>query len=122
LLEGAKDKCPGVRYECIYAMSIVGDDAAILPALVQAALKDPDNAVRYGGQVALGRVGDAAIAALGQSLVAEKDVAIRRRAAAILEWLENPRPALAALKQAVNDPDPEVRAIAVRMLKQAQPP
>lgn len=124
MIEAMADPHAGVRYEAAAAIGLTHrDPSAVLGVLVKTALKDPDSNVRYSAHVALGRVGGPAVEALGRALLAEKDVEVRRRAAAIINWFGEPREAAEALKRVAEDAgeDAEVRKIAARALNRIRP-
>ncbi len=125
MIQAAGDPSPSVRYEAATAIGLTHTDAAVVvPVLLKAALKDENNHVRYASQVALGRVGGPAVAALAQALLTEKDVEVRRRAVDIINWFGQPREAAEALKQVSADANEneEIRKIAAKALKRIQRP
>jgi len=123
MIQAANDPSPSVRYEAATAIGLAHTDTAVVvPVLLKAALKDENNNVRYASQVALGRVGGPAVAALARALLTEKDVEVRRRAVDIINWFGQPREAAEALKRvsANANEDAEIRKIAAKALKRIQ--
>ena len=102
---------PTGRCHIVRLASGFGTPAA--SAICVGALQDPDSRVRMTACQVCGARADAqAIAALARCLETDGDPAVRRLACALLVGRREEE-ALAALRRAVDDADPEVRALAI---------
>ena len=125
LIASLGDASSNVRWRATLALGHIGPDGREAAALLARLLRDPADNVRLAAAHALGRVDpplEAAARALAQALRGDADSRVRAAAAVSLARLPGGvERTLDALLAAARDPDPLVRADAVRALARATP-
>ena len=120
LIEALRSNDVGLQFTAAYALGGIGPDAiAAVPALIEL-LGHPDLYVRQTAPNALGAIGPAARGALPALVKALGDVKwlIRTNASQAILRIDpsNASVALPVLRQLCNDPDPQARAEARRII------
>ena len=115
LIEALRDPDPGMRWRAAEALRHIGPSAAAAaPALVEAALRDPNEDVCEAATEALGQT-SIPVPALIEAL-RDPDAGVRLRAARVLSRIRWGPNTVGALIEALDDPEEDVRKAAEETL------
>ncbi len=116
LITASRDNMPAVRQRAVYALGLIGPDAApAIPDLL-ARLKDPDEQVRTSSAFSLSAIGPAALPAILDAVSHQTGLVRQGAAKALAFGFPSRRRAVPPLLEMLKDPDPASRAQAIQTL------